>query len=219
MKRPDTFFENPFAPDHLSQLTIETLPLDTVYYVDPGDKDDYEPPAIFINNDRRLAMSRNVTIDEDDRFPASPLELVGVMRTFYVDAVRGPVTSYVADTRFLQPYSLSDFERTSMAGMDQEEFMGWAEHMKDVIHFAGFLALGPKAEVSRRGNMPPAEIYGDPVLYPALARLRKAGDKRIKRFVQEQSTQEAVKPVTATQAATATPATPETEKATEKSEK
>lgn len=183
MKRHDIPFENPFVPDYMSQLTIETLPLDTAYYIDPGDKDDYEPPAIFIGEARRLVMSRQVTIDDEDRNPPSPLELIGVMRTVYVDPEHGPKTAYVADTRFMQPYSLSDFDRLSMSGSDQEEFMAWAEHLRDVIHFSGFLALQPKAHIKRNGTMPPAEIYGSPALYPALDQLRKKGDRRIKAYM------------------------------------
>lgn len=214
MKRQDVPYENPFVPEYMSQLTIETLPLDTPYYIDPGDKDSYEPPAIFITEQRRLAMSRQFVVDDEDRRPGSPLELVGVMRTAYVDPSSGPVTAYVADMRFMTPYSLSDFDKLSLTSTDQEEFMAWAEHLKDVIHFGGFLALQPKANIKRNGTMPGAEVYGSPVLYPALDKLRQKGDKLIKGFMKAQAS-----PVRPASATATTTTNPDTEKTPEKSEK
>ena len=215
MKRPDVPFENPFVPDYLTELTIENLPLDVPYYIEPGSREDYEAPAVFVTGERRLAMSKQFIIDDEDRHPHSPLELVGVMRTIYYDEQNGPTTAYVADTRFLPPYSLSDFDQLQFSGDNQEEFMAWSEHIKNVVHFAGFLSLHPKAEIKRSGAMPAAEVYGHAGMYPALDRLRKVGDKSIKRFMQSQNAARHAQTTTATPVHTTET---DTTKTTEKSD-
>lgn len=182
MKQPRDTFPQAIVPEHLSKLTIEKLPLDRIYYVAPGERDDYESPVIFQSPDKRLLMSKSHAIDMADEYPASPVSMVGIMRTYIIDETTDSVREhYVADLRFIGDYDLVDTENIA-ADSDQEEYMAWMSQIENSITFSAFIAAEQHTEVQENGKVRGA-FYGNPQLYDVLEKMNKRGNKLMKKFL------------------------------------
>lgn len=177
-------YEQALVPEHLTKLTIEKLPFEKAFYVTPGERDDYEAPAIFVTADRRLSMSRSAVIDMDDAYPASPLGLVGVMRVPLIGSESGVREAYIADLRFIEDHQLVDTDDLGVNLADQEEYMSWIAAMEDSIQFEAFIAPERGAEFDE--SIPSGVFYGNPELHELLKKLRRRGNKRMKKFMQRE---------------------------------
>lgn len=175
------------VPEHLTSLSIEKLPLDTPFYLSPGEKDDYEPPIVFVDAERQLKVSKSADIDIDHEFPASPIGLVGVMKTIAIDSVALTFREvYVADLRFIGDHQLMDAGEGQMDVDDQEDYMHWLALMNDSIVIDGFIAPELGAEIDK--DVPRGTLYGDEELHDSLKFLRKKGNKIMKRFMKREAT-------------------------------
>jgi hypothetical protein len=183
MKGPK-HYDRALVPEHLTKQTIEMLPFDRAYYISPGEQDDYEPPTIFVTPDRKLVMSKSSAIDMDDDIPASPIGLVGVMHVTYTDPASQTLRdAYVADLRFIGDNALVDIDPGSCDVDTQEEYMSYVNMLADAIEFDAFIAPEPFADVNDDGSIP-GVYYGNPILHPELKKLRKRGNKLMRRFMQ-----------------------------------
>lgn len=183
MTRPT--YEQALVPEHLTKLTIEKLPFEKPFYVTPGERDDYEAPSVFVTADRRLMMARSAAIDMDAAYPASPLGLIGVMRVPLIGADNNVREAYVADLRFLEDHQLVDTDDMQAGVVDQEEYMAWAEAIANSVQFEAFIA--PEAGEDIDDGAPSGTFYGNPELYDFLKKLRKRGNKRMKKFMQREA--------------------------------
>jgi len=189
MKRPRETYPLAIVPEHLSKLTVEKLPLDHIYYIAPGESDDYKDPAIFESPSKSLLMSKSHAIDMADEFPASPIGSVGVMKTFLIDPDTKTVRDYyVADLRFVGDHDLIDTDNLA-AELDQEEHMAWLSSIENTIMFSAFIAADQQAKTEENGRVHGA-FYGNPKLYDALDKLDKRGNKLMKKFLQRQKASE-----------------------------
>lgn len=174
------------VPEHLTSLSIEKLPLDTPFYLSPGEKDDYEPPVVFVDAERQLKVSKSADIDTDHQFPASPLNLVGVMETIIIDSASQTFREvYIADLRFIEDHQLVDGGESQIDTDDQEEYMHWAALMNDSIVIDGFIAPERGAEIDE--DIPKGTLYGDEQLHDSLKFLRKRGNKIMKKFMRREA--------------------------------
>lgn len=189
MKAPRDPIPLAVVPEHLTKLTIDKLPYDKPYYVSPGERDDYEPPVVFVDPNRRLKMSRSYAIDINHDKPTTPLGLVGVMRVVTIsDSLAQPIRDvYVADLRFLEDHQLVDSDEITSGVLDQEEYMHWVAELENTIEFSAFIAPEQGSEYTKK-NIPPGTMYGDSNLYSALEMLRERSDKIMKKFMRREAT-------------------------------
>lgn len=186
MAKPRDHYPKALVPEHLTKMTIEKLPFDQVYYVEPGEAEEGASPAIFKSPDGRLVMSTSYAIDAEDEYPASPVGMVGVMKTYHISPeTRGPVDCYIADLRFMNDLSLVDCDELSKCN-DQEEIMAWLRELENTITFSGFIAAEPGADVDDSGRIK-GSFFGDESLVDVLNRMRKHGDKQMKNFMRRES--------------------------------
>jgi|GEM_PF-4048253 len=175
------------VPEHLTSLSIERLPLDTPFYLSPGEKDDYEPPVVFVDAERQLKVSKSADIDIDHEFPSCPIGLVGVMKTIVIDSVAQTFKEvYVADLRFIGDHQLMDAGEGQIDADDQEDYMHWLALMNDSIVIDGFIAPERGADID--DDAPKGTLYGDEQLHDSLKFLRKKGNKIMKRFMRREAT-------------------------------
>jgi len=168
MKGPK-HYDRALVPEHLTKQTIELLPFDQAYYISPGERDDYEPPAIFVTPERKLVMSRSHDIDVDDAYPESPIGLVGVMHVTYVDPESQALRdAYIADLRFISDNALVDVDPGNCDAENQEEYMGYLDMLNDTIEFDAFIAPELFEEPKKGKVTIPGVFYGNPVLHPEL---------------------------------------------------
>lgn len=181
MKRFVHHYEKALVPEHLTKLTIEKLPLEKAYFVSPGDRESYEETAIFVSPDRRLMMSRTYAIDSDDARVSSPIGRVGISRIVLMDfETMKPRQAFIADLRFLEDHQLVDSDEMNEEMGDQEEFMEAVATLNNAVPFDAFIALERGEEIDK--NIPKGTFYGDPQLHPHLKKLRKKGNKAVRRF-------------------------------------
>lgn len=180
------FYEQAIVPEHLTRLSIENLPLDEAFYISPGDKEDYEPPAIFVNHERKLMISREHDIDQDDIKPGTPVGLVGVMRTMVINSVTNKVTEHcIADLRFIEWHSLIDVSEVSQSMTDQESFMSFVDMVNEALQVDAFISLDVDYDFEVGKKIPKGTFYGSPELYPNLEQLQKRGSKLMKKFLEQ----------------------------------
>lgn len=193
MKTPRDPIPLAVVPEHLTKLTIEKLPYDKAYYVSPGEHDDYEPPAIFVDPSRRLKMSKSHAIDTDHDKPTTPLGLVGVMRTYIIsDSLHQPIRDvYVADLRFVEDHQLVDTDEITSGLLEQEEYMHWVAELEHTIEFSAFIAPEKGSEYTRK-KIPPGTMYGNEELYGVLESLRERSDKIMKKFMKKEARQKKI---------------------------
>lgn len=191
MKQPRDSYLQAFVPDHLTKLTIDKLPYDTPYCVSPGERDDYEPTALFVDQDRELRMSRSFAIDASDDSPRGLelLGLVGVMRSAVIDpkakakdknSVRDV---YVADLRFIEAHTLVDSDESSASIADQEEYMHYVNELENSIKFDGFIAA--EQELMENDEIPRGDFYGSEAVHPMLDILAKRSKKLAKHALRQ----------------------------------
>ena len=196
MKQPRDSYLQAFVPDHLTKLTIDKLPYDTPYYVSPGERDDYEPTALFVDQDRELRMSRSFAIDASDDSPRGLelLGLVGVMRSAVIDpkakakdknSVRDV---YVADLRFIEAHTLVDSDESSASIADQEEYMHYVNELENSIKFDGFIAA--EQELMENDDIPRGDFYGSESVHPMLDILAKRSKKLAKHALRRLSAED-----------------------------
>lgn len=211
MKVPKHSYDKALVPEHLTKQTIEALPFDKAFYLNPGERDDYEAPNVFVTPDRKLAVSKSYSFDMDDAYPHVPLELVGIMHVAVFDEDKQTIRdAYIADLRFLADHSLVDVDPAAAEVSDQETYMNMVNYLDNVVTIDAFIAPEPGEEIE--DSKVPGTFYGDPSLYPHLKKLRKQGNKIMKRFMEREATQ-------AAKASGATPATTEKPPATDKTKK
>lgn len=185
MKQPREAYPKAIVPEHLTKLSIEKLPFDHTYYIEPGEEDDYQPPAIYTSPDRRLVMSKNHAIDLEDEFPASPIGLVGVAKTYLINPSTNAIHEYfIADLRFISDHQLVSVEDIAPAS-SQEEYMAMVNELENSITFSAFIAAEGGDEIHDSGKVA-GTFYGDPMLYEALKKMNKQGNKQMKKFLRRQ---------------------------------
>lgn len=179
MKTPRDFYPQALVPEHLTKLTIETLPLDRPYYIPPGGVNDYDSPAIYVDNEGRLRMSRATAIDEEDSCDTiTPIGVVGVMRSASIDETTGTLREvFVADLRMINSHSLADSKDVSTSITNQEEYMRYVAELENSTIFDGFIAAETDSMDSE--DLPRGVFYGDESLHSILKML----DKRSKKLV------------------------------------
>lgn len=97
------------VPEYLTSLTIEKIPVDTPYYVNPGDPtDDNSTSALFVTDDKQLRMSRSEIIDPESDYTGTPIGMVGIMKTLVTDEQLGLREVYIADLRFIDNNAILD---------------------------------------------------------------------------------------------------------------
>jgi len=181
-------YEQALVPEHLTRLTIENLPLDEAFYISPGERDDYEPPAVFVSPDRHLKMRCDYAIDPDDDSPVSPIGLVGAMRVVLIDSDKNTIKDhYIADLRFLEYHSLVDADEMQGSILDQEAYMLFVEALEESVQFDAFIALDEDYEFDVDEKIPGGAFYGTPDLHPYLKLLRKRSNKLMKMFLEHQA--------------------------------
>lgn len=174
------------VPEHLTSLSIENLPFETPFYLSPGEKDDYEPPVVFVDAERQLKVSKSAEIDIDHKFPESPIGLIGVMKTILIDSSAQTIKEvYIADLRFIGDHQLMDGEEGQIDTDDQEEHLHWVALMNDSIVIDGFIASELEDEIDE--DIPKGTLYGDEQLHDSLRFLRKKGNKIMKKFMKRQA--------------------------------
>jgi hypothetical protein len=187
MKRPVYSYDRPLVPEHLTKMTIEKLPFDEAYYISPGERDDYEPPVIFVTPDRELKMSKAYAIDIDEVLPMSPLGLVGIMRVAILDPASGKINeALIGDLRFLEDHQLVDSDDAVTSMLDQEEFMAWVAAFENSMTFDGFIAPEAGFEIDEH-DIPNGTMYGDEALHPFMKKLRKRSNKIMKKFMKREA--------------------------------
>lgn len=186
MKELDRHYPRPLVPEHLTKLTIEKLPLSEVFFISPGERDDYQAPAIFVTAERELVMAKSYAIDADDAYPSNPLGLIGVMRIPIIDERSNSIRdAFVADLRFIDNHQLVDAEDTALENVDQEQFMAWVSSIEDSVVFEGFIAPEPDEDMDR--DIPKGIFYGATELHPFLKQLRKRSNRVMKKYIKRQS--------------------------------
>ncbi len=190
MKKPIHSYDKALVPEHLTKQTIESLPFEKAYYINPGERDDFEAPNVFVTPDRQLAVSKSYSFDMDDVYPHVPLELVGLMHVAVVDTERQTVKDvYLADLRFLAENSLVDIDPSGSDVDDQESYMSMVNYLDNIVTIDAFIAPEPGDEIE--DGVVPGTFYGDPALYPHLKKLRKRGNKLMKQFMEREAAQAA----------------------------
>jgi hypothetical protein len=183
MKGPK-FYDRALVPEHMTKQTLETLPLDEAFYVEPGERDSRDFPAIFVTPDRRLVMSRSHAVDREDAYPPSPYNRVGIMHSMVIDAETGALRDvYLADLRYIEDNELVDINPAAPEIVDQEEQMDLLALVENAVTFDGFIAAEELAEVKKNGSIP-GDLYGSPELHDLLHKLRKKGNRRMRRFME-----------------------------------
>jgi hypothetical protein len=166
------------VPEFLVKRTIETMPLETAYYVDLGDEDDYyDPPAFCVMPDGALHCRLSAQLDEDDTEPGSILGRVGIMKIAIIHEGRFH-EGLIADLRFLQEGQLLKADDTPPD--DQEEFNGWLEAKNDLRPIVAFIA---PADADDEVGI----FYGDELYHPALQLLRERADALLEATMQQHS--------------------------------
>lgn len=170
------------VPEHLVKLTIANLPLNSVYYVPPGNHDDWEPPAIFVDSKRRLRMNTEYVIEPAHRKrTAKRIGRVGVMRSVVVNQETGDLsTAYVADLRGIGDHALVDMFGLDRTMDDTEEWMkGYSSIEKSVV-FDGFMAYESRTEPRQtdqeaglKPKKPKLAIYGGELVKDAFEYILK----------------------------------------------
>lgn len=167
-------------PDHLTRLSIEKLPLDTAFYISPGEEEDYEPPVMFVDDERNLRISNRAAIDIDDQTPTITAGLVGIMKTIVTD----PETKIfrevlIADLRFIEDHQLISNQDTKPGEGDQEAYSNWLDHMNDTVIVDAFIA--PELGVEPDSLTPKGVFYGSQDMHDSLKFLRKNANKIVKK--------------------------------------
>jgi len=176
------FYPQAKVPEHLTPLTIERLPMDSPFYLTPGDIDEYEPPVVFVDAERRLKVSRSADIEPDQEFPPSPIGLVGIMKTVIIDRTTQTLREvYIADLRFLEDHQLTDGGEDHIDMDNQEEHMHWLTLMNDSLVIDGFIAPEQGEEIDE--DIPKGILYGNVELHDSLKFLRKRSNKIMKKFM------------------------------------
>lgn len=191
MKQSRETYPQAIVPEHLTKLTIENIPLDKPFYISPGERDDYQAPAVFVDHDNRLRMSRSTAVEPMDT--KWPIGHVGIMRSAQIDPETNTVRDiYIADLRMIETHSLVDYDEAVSAASDQEEYMAYVNELNDSIVFDGFIAAeadGMETEDVARGI-----FYGNEALHPILNTLDKRTKKLVKRAMQLAAKSEAKQP-------------------------
>ena len=101
-------------PEHLLPTTIENMPLDKAYFI--------EPSNILLSSDNRLWLNGNAEIDDDARYPESVYGSVAIVRT----------TNVVAETNEIQDVFIADFRYAE----DEESRLEFkqADYRYDELH-------------------------------------------------------------------------------------
>jgi hypothetical protein len=167
------FFPKAAVPSHLTKLDINSLPLETPFYIDPGEENDfYDPVAMYVTPDRTLNIQLSTEVDRQDANPSSPMGLAGIMKVAIIDG-DNLIEGLIADLRFLEDGQLilADDE----APDSQEEFNAWMAAKADSRPIDAFIAPEADAEVSDEGLID-GLYYGSEIYHDTLDILRKRGD-------------------------------------------
>lgn len=187
MESQNNNYEQAFVPEHLTALTIDILPLDEVYYIEPDDRDTYETtPGIFVADNRNLKMSRDYSIDMDDGACEVPVGRVAIMRVALIDPEALTVRdAFIADLRFIENHQLTDMARLMSGSSNQEESMYLADVIGNSVAFNGFIA--PEADFEIDQDIPEGTLYGPESLHPHLEFLRGRTNEVMERYLQREA--------------------------------
>lgn len=188
MTGPVFHHDRALVPGHLTAQTIETAEFDVPFYIEPGDDEDYDGPVIFVSPDDELLMAKEEKIDRADAYPGELMGKVAIMRIALMDTKNYTIRdAYIADLRFLGDGQLSKASPGQIDGESQGEFMQMADLLADTVRFDAFIAAEPEAEFDIDEPNVAGAFYGNPELYPALRRLRKAGNEALARFMEREA--------------------------------
>lgn len=190
MKQPRDSYPQAFVPEHLTKLTIDMLPLDIPFYISPGERDDYEPPAVYVDHDKRLRMSRSVAVDSADSLTNGvPFGLVGVMRSTHIDEETNTVKEvYVADLRMVDAYSLVSSDDINTMMLDQEEYMQYVAELERSIVFDG-LIVADSDDMDNK-DLPRGAFYGSEAVHSQLKVLSKRSKHLVRHALKTMATRE-----------------------------
>lgn len=191
MAKSNRHYDKPLVPEYMTRLTIDKLPFDTAYYVNPGEQDDFGPPKLFVTQDRQLKMACAQPISPEDTEPNTPLGLVGVMRVMVYSGEgddKDVHEAYIADLRFIDFHGLINTDETA-EGVDERIRDEALTYLNNSIAFHGFIA--PEYDPDSDDDIPKAVYYGPGNLRDHLKALKKQGNRAMKAFVRVNEVKEA----------------------------
>ncbi|MBC7512730.1 hypothetical protein H7142_03695 [Candidatus Saccharibacteria bacterium] len=177
MTKPESF---PLAqvPSHLTKLDIDSMPIQTPFYVDvdPEHVWDETPTAFVEKKSGSLNLIGSSEVDTDDEFPSSPIGRIGIMRVLLIDENQRFESQLVADLRYIGDNELAVVDDIDEAPEQQEEFNSWEAYRRDVRPVVAFIAPHPKGKTSKKGVVK-SVYYGPEAFHDNLDLLRISGDK------------------------------------------
>jgi hypothetical protein len=161
------------VPEFLVQRTLETAALETAYYIDPGDYEDFygsDTPALSVMPDGELHVRLSTPVEPEDIAPSSLAGRVGIMRVGVLHEGRIQ-EGLIADLRFLQEGQLAQNDDTPPD--EPEEFNAWLKAKSDLRPVVAFIAPGDADDED-------GVLYGPEAFRDALIMLREKTDKMIR---------------------------------------
>ncbi len=181
-------YERAIVPEHFTGLTIENLPLDEAFYIFPGEHDTFDPPTVFVGQNRELLINSECDIDQSTKKPGMPVGRVGVMRTLFINGLTSEFTEHViADLRFVEWHSLMHVDSMSQDMSDQESFMALAALIANCVTVDAFIAPDKDFNYGKGKKIPGGTFYGSKELYPNLEVLQERSDKLMKKFLNREA--------------------------------
>lgn len=123
------------VPEFFCRKTVETMPVDTPYYIDPMDIE------FWVNSRNNLCVAKDEELDEADTTIEQECVAgrVGLMVATTVTKDNRLRVGYVADMRFAELDQLSVDHSDEQAPDDQEEFNDWHDRQSNTIIISGIM--------------------------------------------------------------------------------
>ena len=156
-------------PEHLLPTTIENIPLDRVYFI--------EPSNILLSDDNRLWLNGNAEIDDDAHYPESVYGSVAIVRTTNVVAETNEIQDvFIADFRYVEDeesrleFKQADYRYDELHTGDEEDDI---RAQQDAIHQLPIAAIVIK-DIDEAGAL----IIGDKTFTEAALQLMEHVDSQ-----------------------------------------
>lgn len=188
------------VPDYLIKHTINNMPTDTVFWLDPetedidkwGDKDTWA--NIFVNQDKRLMLDGSSEVKREMARPDSVAGKIGVMAVSLTEsALRGDQNRlYLVDLRFASADALKLIDTEDVPD-DQEDANEYYRWIKNIFPADGFILRSGEPEYdmddedceeSDIADLP-YDKFGSTLARTALDSLALESEKQVERIEDE----------------------------------
>jgi hypothetical protein len=162
------------VPEHLRRRTIETMPIETPYYISVEPEDDEDGKLWVDARSGQLRTYTDIALDEGDREAAKGLlnSSVPIMRVEFFDEQLVVRRGLVADLRYIDE-GIQNIYDDEEPPDDREHFQEWMDNRKKTVNFVAIATLDSPEDSDNEQ----VSLSGDPVFFDGLTYLMSKVDE------------------------------------------